>query len=212
MTTHNLQATRRTLVRYQRIAPFYDHMEALAEPRYRAWRERLWSLVRGPKVLEVGVGTGKNMPFYPANFEILAIDLTPGMLERARERARILAIPNLELRQGDVQELEFPDAAFDAVVATFVFCSVPDPVLGLRELRRVARPNGQLVLLEHVRSPNPIVGTAMDAANPIIVRMMGANINRRTVDNVVAAGWQLETVVDLGAGGIFKLIQGSNAS
>jgi hypothetical protein len=63
-----------------------------------------------------------------------------------------------------------------------------------------------------VRSPNPIVGTAMDAANPIIVRMMGANINRRTVDNVVGAGWQLETVVDLGAGGIFKLIQGRNAS
>ena len=81
------QETARTQARYQRIAPFYDAMEILAERRYAAWRPRLWSLVQGPKVLEVGVGTGKNIPYYPAGMVVTAIDLTPGMLKRAKARA-----------------------------------------------------------------------------------------------------------------------------
>ncbi|GIV80271.1 methyltransferase domain-containing protein [Litorilinea aerophila] len=201
----NAAATEQTRARYQRIAPLYDWMEALAERRYQGWRERLWSLTRGPHILEVGVGTGKNMPFYPPGTEVTAIDLTPGMFKRAQRRAQALGV-KVDLQLGDVQALNYPDDSFDDVVATFVFCSVPDPILGLQEIRRVLKPGGQLLLLEHVRSANPVLGTLMDLVNPLVVRVMGANINRRTVENVRASGLHLDRVEDLGRGGIFKLM------
>lgn len=203
----NLQATENTRRRYQRISPFYDAMEILAEERYDPWREKLWAEVSGTDVLEVGVGTGKNIPYYPSNVHITAIDLTPGMLERAQRKAQDAGLNSrVDLQLGDVQALDFPDNSFDTALGTFVFCSVPDPVLGLREMKRVVRPGGKVLLLEHMRSPNETLGTLMDLLNPLVVRMMGANINRRTVENVRKAGLEIERVEDLGLGGIFKMI------
>lgn len=200
-------ATEATRRRYQRISSIYDVMEGMAEERYRPWRQKLWSLVPGLHVLEAGIGTGKNIPYYPSGVSITAIDLTPGMLQRAQDRIGNMNLQSkVELCLGDVQQLDFPEAVFDSAVATFVFCSVPDPVLGLRELRRVVKPGGRILLLEHMRSPNPILGTIMDFLNPLVVRLMGANINRKTVENVHKAGLEIEQVEDLGMRGIFKLI------
>jgi ubiquinone/menaquinone biosynthesis C-methylase UbiE len=84
----------------------------------------------------------------------------------------------------DVQALTFPDDDFDAAVATCVFCSVPDPVRGLQELARVVKPDRRILLLDHVRIDQPLIGAIMDGLNPLIVRMWGANINRRTTENV----------------------------
>jgi len=192
--------------RYDRIAPLYDRMEGLIErSRYSKWRELLWSKVEGTHILEVGVGTGKNFPFYPPDEEITAIDFSKKMLERAEDRASKQKV-KVSLQKMDVQNLEFEDNTFDTVVASFVFCSVPDPVRGLMEVERVCKPGGKVVLLEHVLSANRILGWLMNLANPLVVRMIGANINRRTAENVAKSGLAVEQVTDLGAG-IFKLIE-----
>ncbi|HSA99358.1 MAG TPA: methyltransferase domain-containing protein [Anaerolineales bacterium] len=202
----NYEATALTRARYQRISRIYDRLESLMERRVRPWRERLWQSVTGPRVLEVGVGTGKNMPFWPLNCRITAIDLTPGMLDIAQQRAKTLNRQSEELCLGDVQRLEFPSRVFDTVVSTFVFCSVPDPLKGLMEIRRVIRPGGQVLFLEHVRIDRPVVGSVMDALAPLIVRLNGANINRRTVENIRIAGLQIEHVENLDKMGMFKLV------
>ena len=200
------KGTIQTRSRYNRIAPVYDLMEAIVERFvYRRWRERLWSRVDGNRILEVGVGTGKNLPYYPKGVQVTAVDLSDKMLERAQRRAEELDI-EVDLYLMDAQRLAFPDAAFDAVVATFVFCSVPDPVLGLRELGRVVRPGGRVILLEHVRVNKTVIGRLMDLLDPLVVRLMGPHINRRTVENVKKAGLEIERVEELIPGGLFKLI------
>ena len=192
--------------RYNRIAPLYDLMEGLVErSRYSKWRGLLWSKVEGTRILEVGVGTGKNFSYYPSDAEITAVDFSNRMLKRARDKASKQKV-KVRLQQMDVQNLKFEDNTFDTVVASFVFCSVPDPVRGLMEVERVCKPGGKVVLLEHVLSTNRIVAWLINLANPLVVRMVGANINRQTVANVTKSGLVVEQITDLGAG-IFKLIE-----
>lgn len=200
------ELTAKTRNRYDRIATIYDVTEAPIERLfYASWCKRLWAGVKGPEVLEVGVGTGKNMPYYPDDVHIIAIDLSERMLSRARRRAKRLGL-SVGLRQMDAQALTFPSDTFDTVVATFVFCSVPDPVIGLRELGRVCKREGEIRLLEHMRARNEALGRLMDIANPLVVGTMGPNINRRTVENVEKAGLETERAEDLSVQGIFKLI------
>ena len=180
-----------TRKRYNRLAFFYDFLEAPLEMlRFAAWRPRLTDRIAGNRALEVGIGTGKNLPYYPQNVQITAIDFSPGMLLRAQSKASVLGTA-VELREMDVQQLAFRDHYFDTVFATFVFCSVPDPVLGLKELKRVCKPDGRLLLLEHMRPGNSLLAFFFDLFNPMVVRMMGANINRRTMDNIRKAGWKI---------------------
>lgn len=144
--------------RYNRIAPLYDFMESIVEvSRYGGWRKLLWSKVEGARILEVGVGTGKNFPYYPNDAEIVAVDFSDKMLRRAKEKASKQKL-KVALRQMDVQHLEFEDNSFDTVVASFAFCSVPDPVRGMIEVKRVCRPGGKVILLEHVLSANRVLG------------------------------------------------------
>jgi ubiquinone/menaquinone biosynthesis C-methylase UbiE len=171
---------------------------------FRKWRRKLWGDVPAGRVLEVGVGTGKNFPFYPEGTRVTAIDISERMLRRARRKVDTSGA-KIELHQMDAQDLDFADESFDAAVATFVFCSVPDPMAGLRELGRVTRSDGAIRLIEHVRIDQPFIGRIMDLFNPVVVRLSGANINRRTVENVRRAGLAVSSVESL-SDGLVKLI------
>lgn len=208
-TAINAKRTARARAIWDRNARFYDFMSALMEgKKARAWHARLWGKATGRRVLEVGVGTGRSFQFYPPGSSMTAIDLSPGMLAKARERARDTGVA-VDLRQMDVQDLEFPAGSFDAVVASCTFCSVPDPVLGLKEIRRVLKPGGRLVLLEHMRHHNPVLGKLMDISNVFITRFMGPAINRRTLENIRKAGFDIESAEDLAMGGVLKLVVAS---
>jgi ubiquinone/menaquinone biosynthesis C-methylase UbiE len=194
--------------RYDRIAPWYDCFEAPMEHLwFRAWRRRVWSVIEGDRILEVGVGTGKNLPFHPPDRAVVAVDLSERMLAQAKRGAAALGI-SVELTVMDVQSLGFPDGSFDTAIGTFVFCSVPEPCRGLAELRRVLRPGGKLILLEHVRADGRWAGRLLDALDPIVSRLIGAHVNRRTVAAVAESGFRLERVEALNR--LVRLIEARN--
>ena len=200
--------TAHTQSRYDLVAPLYDVMEWPVEwLLYGDWREELWAKVEGPDVLEIGVGTGKNIPYYPPSASIEAIDLSENMLARARKVAEDYPGNQVVLRQMDAQQLSYPDESFDDVVATFVFCSIPDPVRGLREALRVTRPGGRLHLLEHVRSSSRMLAPVMETLDPAMHWVTGVHIARNTARNVEKAGWQIEEVTPLTRGDIFLKIE-----
>lgn len=174
--------------RYNRAAKFYDIIENPMEMMaLKKWRIELMKELKG-KVLEVGVGTGKNIEHYPPNIDITAIDFSEKMLKKAYEKA-VKFDKKVKLINMDAQNMNFPDNTFDVIFTTCVFCSVPDPILGLKELRRVCKPNGKIIMVEHVRSEKKVLGVIMDILNPIVVNTYGANINRKTLDNVNNAGF-----------------------
>ena len=183
-----ISETRREQERYDRQARWYDvavaPLEALA---FLGLRRRLWSAVDGSRrVLEIGVGTGRNFAYYPETSKAVALDLSPEMLKLAARKATRRRL-GVDLVLADTQHLPFKDGVFDTVLATLVFCSVPDPVRGLAEAGRAARPQGQVVLLEHVRAENGVLGKAMDALNRLTSRG-GEYVNRDTAANLRKAG------------------------
>lgn len=181
--------TAMTRKRYDRIAPVYDAFEWIAEFRFRKWRQDLWRDVSGTeRILELGVGTGKNVAWYPPTARVTAVDISERMLERARRKAVRLG-RKVDFEVADAQSLPFGDGAFDAVVTTFVFCSVPDPVKGLREARRVLKPGGRILMVEHVISERPVLRPLMNWLDPLTHHLWGAHINRDTVANVQRAGF-----------------------
>ncbi len=163
-----------------------------------AARRRLVEGLSG-KVLEVGTGTGLALPGYPSSVRsVVAIDVDEEALARARRRR-----PGVTLLQADVQDLPFPDASFDAVVSSLVFCSVPAPGRGLEEVFRVLRPGGELRLLEHVRAPHPALAFTQDVLTPLWCKATGGcRLNRETHGMVRAVGFDVvRRVVRLGGVG-----------
>lgn len=154
-------------------------------------KRRLFSKMSGATLM-VAAGTGNDFKFFPPSMNVVAIDISPKMLERAAPKAATYA-GSIELREMDVCALDFADATFDTVVTACTFCSVPKPILGLRELRRVLKPGGQVLMFEHVRSAIGPLGILMDLMTPLVSRF-GPDLNRDTVGNVQKAGFRLRRV------------------
>lgn len=182
--------------RYNRIAKFFDALEIpMGTSGFAKWRKEMVSQATG-KTLEVGVGTGKNIPFYPENIDVTAIDFSEKMLEEAKVKYQHSPL-KINFLEMDVQNMDFEDNTFDTVITSCVFCSVPNPVKGLKEIKRVLKPNGRLIMLEHVRSNNKVLGKLMDWFNFIPLYIMGANINRKTNQNLIKAGFNDVKVTEL---------------
>jgi ubiquinone/menaquinone biosynthesis C-methylase UbiE len=188
--------------RYNRMARFYDIYDAPME--WMGTKKRRRELIDDASgdVLEVGVGTGKNLPYYGDDVNVTGIDVSSSMLAETRRRLTALTV-QATILEADVQSLPFDDDRFDTAISTCVFCSVADPVQGLRELGRVVRPDGRILLLEHVRPSNPILGRLADYGTAFTRRIFGFRANRRTEDNVAAAGLE---ILDVERHGIWRRI------
>jgi ubiquinone/menaquinone biosynthesis C-methylase UbiE len=182
-TTHE-----KTRQKWDAASRLFDLFAFGDERRLGPHKRRLFSKIRG-ETLMVAAGTGNDFQFFPPGQKILAIDISPKMLERAARKAAAYS-GQVELREMDVCELPLPDASFDTVVTVCTFCSVPRPVAGLLELRRVLKPDGQLLMFEHVRSKIGVVGVLLDLMTQLS-RRFGPELNRDTVGNVLRAGFGL---------------------
>jgi ubiquinone/menaquinone biosynthesis C-methylase UbiE len=174
-------------------APGYDRqMGFFDRALFAGTREWACSQIDG-RVLEVAVGTGRNMHLYPAGAQITGVELSPEMLALARERGRGLGV-EVDLRLGDAQALEFANESFDTVLVTFAFCTIPNDRRAAEEAFRVLRPGGRLVAVEHVRSPVAAVRTIQRVIDPLSVRFGADHLTRDPLDYLPEIGFEIETV------------------
>src|SRR5205814_2032949 len=156
---------------YENIAWFYDVTFGPALHPGRVDAIRRMAIRPGDRVLEVGVGTGINAALYPTDCSVTGVDLSSSMLERARERVARKGVRNVRLLQMDAQNLKFADDAFDIVYAPYVISVVPDPVAVTREMHRVCRGGGRIVILNHFRSNNPLMAWFERMISPLTVHV-----------------------------------------
>jgi len=200
-----LAETERVRRYYEQTAHRYDeyvgYFETLLMGDGRQW---VCQQSRG-EVLEIAIGTGRNLPYYPADVRLTGVDLTPAMLERARQRARDLG-REIDLRVGDAHALDLPDGQFDTIVCTLALSTIPDERRTVAEMRRVLRPGGRLLLLEHVRSPLLPVRVLQRLLDPLFVRFYGDHLLREPLDHLETEGFVIERLERSRAGLIERLV------
>ncbi len=171
------------LQKYEKMARWYDLREWIYEVLgMRRLRKRLLRRASG-KVLEIAIGTGKNLSYYPKDCQITGIDISQAMLEIARQRAYRMG-RRIALKVMDGEALDFPDRHFDTVVSTLTLCTFPDPVAALREMARVCRVEGRILLLEHGRSDREWLGRWQDRRADRHAEKLGCHWNRKPLDFV----------------------------
>jgi ubiquinone/menaquinone biosynthesis C-methylase UbiE len=196
MTPATQEGTERVRAVQDKHAGGYDREMAFWEKvLFGGGREWACSQVEG-EVLEIAIGSGRNLPYYEPDIRLTGIELSPEMLELARRRARELG-REVDLRLGDAQSLDFDDQSFDTVIITFALCTIPDDRAAAAEARRVLRPGGRLVLLEHVRSPAPVVRAVERALDPLTVRFQADHLVREPLDYLADEGFEIESVTRL---------------
>jgi ubiquinone/menaquinone biosynthesis C-methylase UbiE len=184
--------------RSQRLRRYWDKHSRSYDRQMAFWERRLfgdgrhWVCAQAVgEVLEVAIGTGRNLPLYPEGMRLTGIDFSPQMLQLARRRAEGLGRP-VDLRLGDAQALDLPDASFDTVVCTLSLCAIPDERRAIAEMKRVLRPGGRLLLLDHVAA-GPRLGRAIQwLLERITVPLGGEHLRRRPLLQVQAEGFDVE--------------------
>jgi phosphatidylethanolamine/phosphatidyl-N-methylethanolamine N-methyltransferase len=156
---------------YEKLANVYDLTFGPTLHPGRLQAIQRMRIAPGSSILEVGVGTGINASLYPADCDVVGIDFSPSMLEKARERVQRKGIRNMRLLQMDAADLQFPDDSFDIVYAPYLISVVPDPVRVAAEMRRVCRPGGRVIILNHFRSANPILSRAERLISPLTIHI-----------------------------------------
>jgi ubiquinone/menaquinone biosynthesis C-methylase UbiE len=201
------KSTSDTQKQYNRIASIYDILDAIPERLfYRSWRRQLWEKVTAGRILEIGVGTGKNMYFYPPGAQVTAIDISSKMLEKATVKTAGRSDIVIELLTMDVSELTLEAALFDAVVGSFILMVVPHPLKALQEIKRVCKPDGKLFLLEFTRSDNQLVAFLQDLVTPFTHTVYHAHVNRDIAMLVQGSGFRIVNIEEV-RDGIIKIIQ-----
>lgn len=186
-----MQQTEAVRRHYDRSSPRYDRQIGFFERiLFAGGREWVCSQARGD-VLEIAAGTGRNLEHYPDDVRLTATELSPAMLEIARERARTVG-RDVDLRVGDAQALEFPDESFDTVVTTLSLCTIPDHRAAVAEVKRVLRPGGRFVFMEHVRSPVAAVRLGQRLLEPLALRFEHDHLLREPLEPLHAEGFTIE--------------------
>ncbi len=194
-------------------AAAYDQAIRFAE-RHLLGEHREWATSHASgAVLELAVGTGLNLPYYPAAAtQVVGVELAKQMLARARQRISTAGLRNCQVQQGDVASLDWADASFDTVVSTYSMCTIPDPGAALREARRVLREDGLLVLVEHGPARNGLVLAMQRLANPLSVRLQADNMLRDPARLARAAGFDVVLCERAGRGGVVYRILARKAA
>jgi ubiquinone/menaquinone biosynthesis C-methylase UbiE len=189
---------------WDRAAPGYDKQIAFFDKYwFSGGREWLGERVRG-RVLEVAIGTGRNLLYYPPGVTVTGIELSPGMLAVARRRAADLG-HDANLQPGDAEHLPSADASFDTVVCALSLCAIPDAAAAIGEMKRVLAPGGRLLLLDHVGSSWPSVYAVQWLVERVTVRVAGEHLTRRQLPLVLAAGFHVVETGRLRAGTVERV-------
>ncbi len=197
--------TREEKRKYDTYSVFYNIVEWPMEFfMSRRWRKRIISKLEG-NILEVGVGTGKNLRYYTDKAKVTGIDLSSGMLSKAKKEAARLG-KDFNLLQMDAQDLKFKAKSFDYVVCTFILCSVPEPAKAIREMSRVCKPNGKIVMLEHVLSNIWTVKLFQRIVSPITKYFFGFSLVRDTPKTIRDVGLKIIYEKNLAVHDMFKEI------
>ena len=188
------------------MAPKYDDQMDFFERRVLGTEHRGWACSQAiGDTLEVAIGTGLNLPYYPQDVRLTGLDLSPEMLALAADSASNVD-RRIELREGDAQELPFADACFDTIVCTYALCNVPDEVRVISEMRRVLKPGGHLILVDHVRSTVRPIFWLQRLYEFIPSRTKGEHMTRRPALHVMAAGFDIQARDRMRAGVVERLV------
>jgi phosphatidylethanolamine/phosphatidyl-N-methylethanolamine N-methyltransferase len=195
---------------YSEFAPLYDKIFG------KIFYSRLERVIEdleippGAKVLEVGAGTGTSFPAYPSHCEVIGIDLAPDMLARARQKIEDHGWHHLKVMEMNALSLDFPDNTFDYVMAFHVVTVVPDPIRMISEAKRVCKPGGSIVIVNHFTSDVPVLGSMTEALDPL-TRKLGWRTNLRLKPFIAAADLSVERAYKLSKTSLYTVVLGSKS-